>query len=162
MPRYRLLLEYDGAPFKGFQAQADQPSVQGSLERAVEAFSGEFARVHVAGRTDTGVHATGQVIHVDLEKAWPAATVRNALNAHLRPEPIVVLDAAVAPEGWHARFSAVGRRYRYVILNRPSPPALAQGRVWHLRLTIATVGAARYYGYRVDGPFDPAGHLVGR
>jgi tRNA pseudouridine38-40 synthase len=79
------------------------------------------------------VHATGQVIHVDLEKAWPAETVRNALNAHLRPEPIVVLDAAVAPEGWHARFSAVGRRYRYVILNREAPPGLAQGRVWHLR-----------------------------
>lgn len=133
MPRYRLTIEYDGGPYAGFQAQADLPTVQAALERAVEAFCGERIRVHAAGRTDTGVHATGQVIHVDLEKAWPAATVRNALNAHLRPEPIVVLDASVAPEGWHARFSAVGRRYRYRILNRASPPALEQGRVWHLK-----------------------------
>jgi tRNA pseudouridine38-40 synthase len=133
MPRYRLTVEYDGGPYCGFQAQARLPTVQAALERAILAFCGERLRVHAAGRTDTGVHATGQVIHIDLEKAWPAETVRNAINAHLRPEPIVVLDAADAPEGWHARFSAVGRRYRYVILNRESPPALAQGRVWHLR-----------------------------
>jgi tRNA pseudouridine38-40 synthase len=133
MPRYRLTLEYDGGPYCGFQAQARLPTVQASLERAIHAFSGETLRVHAAGRTDTGVHAMGQVVHVDLSKAWPAGTVRNALNAHLRPEPIVVLAAAVAPEGWHARFSATLRRYRYVILNRESPPALAQGRVWHLR-----------------------------
>ncbi len=133
MPRYRLTIEYDGGPYCGFQAQAELPTVQASLERAIEAFCGERLRVAAAGRTDTGVHATGQVIHVDLEKAWPAETVRNALNAHLRPEPIVVLDAQVAPDDWHARFSATGRRYRYVILNRESPPGLAQGRVWHLR-----------------------------
>ena len=136
MPRYRLTLEYDGGPYCGFQAQAALPTVQASLERAIEAFCGEKIRVHAAGRTDTGVHATGQVIHADLEKAWPPETVRNALNAHLRPEPIVVLDADLALEGWHARFSALGRRYRYVILNRESPPALAQGRVWHLRKTL--------------------------
>jgi tRNA pseudouridine38-40 synthase len=133
MPRYRLTLEYDGGPYCGFQAQAKLPTVQASLEAAVEAFCGQRLRVHAAGRTDTGVHATGQVVHIDLEKAWPAATVRNALNAHLRPQPIVVLDAAIAPEGWHARFSAVGRRYRYRILNRPSPPGLDAGRVWHLK-----------------------------
>jgi tRNA pseudouridine38-40 synthase len=133
MPRYRLILEYDGGPYNGFQAQADQPTVQGSLERAVKAFCGETVRVHAAGRTDTGVHATGQVAHIDLEKDWPAETVRNALNAHLRPEPIVVLDAEVAPEDWHARFSAVERRYRYRILNRASPPGLEQGRVWHVK-----------------------------
>jgi tRNA pseudouridine38-40 synthase len=133
MPRYRLILEYDGGPYNGFQAQADQPTVQGSLERAVKAFCGEAVRVHAAGRTDTGVHATGQVAHIDLEKDWPAETVRNALNAHLRPEPIVVLEADVAPQGWHARFSAVERRYRYRILNRPSPPGLEQGRVWHVK-----------------------------
>jgi tRNA pseudouridine38-40 synthase len=89
--------------------------------------------VAAAGRTDTGVHATGQVAHVDLEKDWPAETVRNALNAHLRGEPIVVLDAEVAPEGWHARFSATERRYRYRILNRPSPPGLERGHVWHMK-----------------------------
>ena len=133
MPRYRLTLEYDGGPYCGFQAQAALPTVQGSLERAVKAFCGETLRVHAAGRTDTGVHATGQVAHIDLSKDWPADTVRKALNAHLRPEPIVVLDAEVAPEGWHARFSAVERRYRYRILNRPSPPGLDQGHVWHVK-----------------------------
>jgi tRNA pseudouridine38-40 synthase len=107
--------------------------VQGSLERAVKAFCGETLRVHAAGRTDTGVHATGQVAHIDLQKDWPADTVRKALNAHLRPEPIVVLEAEVAPEGWHARFSATERRYRYRILNRPSPPGLDQGHVWHVK-----------------------------
>jgi len=133
MPRYRLTLEYDGGPYNGFQAQADQPTVQGSLERAVKAFCGETVRVHAAGRTDAGVHATGQVIHVDLAKDWPAETVSNALNAHLRSEPIVVLDAEVAPEGWHARFSAVERRYRYRILNRAAPPGLDRGHVWHVK-----------------------------
>jgi tRNA pseudouridine38-40 synthase len=133
MPRYRLILEYDGGPYNGFQAQADQPTVQGSLERAVKAFCGEIVRVHAAGRTDTGVHATGQVAHIDLEKDWPAETVRNALNAHLRGEPIVVLEAEVAVGDWHARFSAVERRYRYRILNRASPPGLDAGRVWHVK-----------------------------
>jgi len=132
MPRYRLLLEYDGGPYNGFQAQADQPSVQASLERAVKAFCGEDVRVAAAGRTDSGVHATGQVAHVDLARAWPAQTVRNALNAHLRPEPIAVLAADEAPEGWHARFSAVERRYLYRIANRRPPPALEAGRVWHV------------------------------
>ena len=133
MPRYKLTIEYDGGPYNGFQAQADQPTVQGSLEKAVKAFCGQALRVAAAGRTDTGVHATGQVIGIDLEKDWPAETVRNALNAHLRPEPIVVLQAEVAAQGWHARFSATERRYRYRILNRPSPPGLDQGRVWHVR-----------------------------
>ena len=96
MPRYRLLIEYDGRPFHGFQAQADLPSVQGSLERAVKAFCGEELRVGAAGRTDTGVHATGQVVHVDLAKDWPAETVRNALNFHLMPDPVSVLAAEPA------------------------------------------------------------------
>jgi len=133
MPRYRLTLEYDGGPYNGFQAQAAQPSVQASIERAIQAFSGERLRVHAAGRTDAGVHATGQVVHLDLQKAWPARVVRDALNAHLAPEPIAILAAAQAPEGWHARFSAIGRRYLYRILNRPSPAALDQGRVWRVK-----------------------------
>lgn len=133
MPRYRLLLEYDGRPYHGFQAQDRLASVQGSLERAVKAFCGEDIRVHAAGRTDTGVHATGQVVHIDLAKDWKAETVRNALNAHLVPEPIAVLEASVAEEGWHARFSATERRYLYRILNRWAPPALDQGRVWHVK-----------------------------
>jgi tRNA pseudouridine38-40 synthase len=133
MPRYRLTIEYDGGPYCGFQAQAKLPTVQAALEAAVLAFCGQKLRVAAAGRTDTGVHATGQVVQVDLEKEWPAETVRNALNAHLRPQPVVVLDAALAPEDWHARFSATGRRYRYRILNREAPPGLERGRVWHLR-----------------------------
>lgn len=133
MPRYRLTLEYDGAPFNGFQAQAGQPSVQSAIERAVQGFAGEFARVHVAGRTDTGVHATGQVAHIDLTKAWKPDVVRDALNAHLVPDPVVVLEAAEVDAEWHARFSAIGRRYLYRILDRRPPPALDRGRVWWIK-----------------------------
>ena len=133
MARYRLTVEYDGGPYRGFQAQADLPTVQGEIERAVTAFSGETIRIHAAGRTDTGVHATGQVIHFDLQKAWDARVVMNAVNAHLYPAPIAILAAELAAEGFHARFSAVGRRYLYRILGRPGPPALERGRVWHVR-----------------------------
>jgi tRNA pseudouridine38-40 synthase len=133
MPRYKLTIEYDGRPYHGFQAQGSLASVQASLERAVKAFCGETLRAHTAGRTDAGVHATGQVVHIDLAKAWKPEVVRDALNAHLVPEPIAVLEASVAPEGWHARFSATERRYLYRILNRKSPPALDQGRVWHVK-----------------------------
>jgi len=133
MPRYRLLIEYDGRPFHGFQAQAALPSVQGALEAAIKKFCGEDLRVSAAGRTDTGVHATGQVVHVDLAKDWPAETVRNAINFHLIPAPISILEARVAEGDWHSRFSATGRRYLYRILNRMAPPALDQGRVWHVK-----------------------------
>ena len=133
MPRYRLTIEYDGRPYYGFQAQATLPSVQGAIEAAVKAFSGQDVRIHAAGRTDTGVHATGQVAHVDLERDWPAQTVMNALNAHLMREAVSVLDVVVAPQDWHARFSARERRYLYRILNRPAPPALDQGKVWHMK-----------------------------
>jgi tRNA pseudouridine38-40 synthase len=136
MPRYRLVIEYDGGPYCGFQLQACQPSVQGALERAVTAFSGEAPRVAAAGRTDTGVHALGQVIHVDLTKDWRAEVVRDALNAHLVPEPIAVLDAHLAEPDFHARFSATGRRYIYRVLNRQSPAALDRGRVWRIKRAI--------------------------
>ena len=133
MPRYMLTIEYDGRPYHGFQAQGALPTVQAAMERAVTAFCGESPRVFTAGRTDTGVHATGQVTHIDLEKDWPAETVRDAMNALLRPDPIVVLEAEIRPYPWHARFAATGRRYRYRILNRRAPPALEQGRVWHVK-----------------------------
>ena len=133
MPRYRLTLEYDGSAYNGFQAQTDQPTVQGSVEAAITAFCGETVRLAAAGRTDTGVHATGQVISLDLEKAWPAQTVMNALNAHLVGEAIAVLDCEGVEDDWHARFSATGRRYLYRILNRTTPPALDRGKVWHVR-----------------------------
>ncbi|MDF2901001.1 MAG: tRNA pseudouridine synthase [Phenylobacterium sp.] len=136
MPRYRLTIEYDGRPYKGFQAQEILPSVQGSIERAVKAFSGETLRLQAAGRTDTGVHATGQVVHIDLQRDWRPEVVRDAMNAHLIPEPIAVIDAVVAEGDWHARFSATERRYIYRILNRKSPPALDRGKVWHVKKPI--------------------------
>lgn len=144
MPRYRLRVEYDGSGYNGFQAQTDQPTVQGAIETAVTAFSGQSVRIAAAGRTDTGVHATGQVVHVDLDKDWPAATVMNALNAHLVREAVSVLDCAVAEGDWHARFSATGRRYLYRILNRPGRPALDRGRVWHVKraLDVQAMNAA--------------------
>lgn len=133
MPRYRLTIEYDGGPYRGFQAQGALPSVQASLERAIRAFSGEGAVINAAGRTDTGVHASAQVAHFDLDRAWPALTVQNAMNAHLVEEPIAVLDAELAAPDFHARFSAKGRVYLYRILNRRAPPALERGRVWHVK-----------------------------
>jgi tRNA pseudouridine38-40 synthase len=136
MPRYRLLVEYDGRPYRGLQAQGDLPSVQGSIERAVKAFCGEDVRLQAAGRTDTGVHATGQVVHIDLEKDWKPEVVRDALNAHLVPEPVAIVEAEVAVGDWHARFSATERRYLYRILNRKAPPALDQGRVWLVKKPI--------------------------
>ena len=133
MPRYRLTLEYDGGPYNGYQAQAGLPSVQEAVETAIFAFSGERIRLQAAGRTDAGVHATGQVVHADLEKDWPVRTVLNAVNAHLIDQSVSVLDAEVAEGDWHARFSATERRYLYRILNRPAPPALDRGKVWHLK-----------------------------
>jgi len=133
MPRYRLDLEYDGRPYKGFQAQGELPTVQASIERAVKAFSGETLRLQAAGRTDAGVHALRQVVHIDLERDWKPEVVRDALNAHLVPEPIAVTSASLAPEGFHARFSAKRRRYLYRILNRVAPPSLDKGRVWHVK-----------------------------
>jgi tRNA pseudouridine38-40 synthase len=130
MPRYKLLLEYDGTPFVGWQRQDNGPSVQAAIEDAVFAFCGERAIVHGAGRTDTGVHALAQVAHVDLSRIVPAKTVRDALNFHLRPAPIVVVAAEPVDDGFHARFSATQRRYVYRILNRPSPPALGRNRAW--------------------------------
>jgi tRNA pseudouridine38-40 synthase len=144
MPRYRLDLEYDGGPYKGFQAQGDLPTVQGSIERAVKAFCGEALRLQAAGRTDTGVHALQQVVHIDLTRDWKPEVVRDALNAHLVPEPIAVLAASVAPDDFHARFSAKGRRYLYRIANRMAPPTVEKGRVWHIKkpLDVAAMHAA--------------------
>jgi tRNA pseudouridine38-40 synthase len=130
MRRYKLLLEYDGEPFVGWQRQGNGPSVQAALEDAVHGFCGERAIVHGAGRTDAGVHALGQVAHVDLCREAPAKTVRDAINVHLRPNPIVVVAAEPVDDGFHARFSATQRRYVYRILNRQSPPALDRGRAW--------------------------------
>jgi len=132
MPRYRLILEYDGTPFVGWQRQENGLSVQEAVERAVLAFCGEETTLVAAGRTDAGVHALGQVAHLDLARTVETDTLRDALNAHLRPHPVAVLEAEHAPDDFHARFSATARHYRYRILNRRAPPALEHGRVWHV------------------------------
>lgn len=136
MPRYKLLVEYDGRPFNGFQAQDGQPSVQAALEAAIFKFSGQSLRLTVAGRTDTGVHATGQVVTFDLEKDFPAKVVRDAMNAWLMPKPVSVLAAEICEDDFSARFSATGRMYLYRILNRAAPPAIDQGRVWHVKKAV--------------------------
>jgi tRNA pseudouridine38-40 synthase len=132
MPRYKLTIEYDGAPFCGWQIQADQVSVQGVLTAAIEALSGQKTLVQGAGRTDAGVHARAQVAHVDLAKDWDTDTVRDALNAHLRPHPIAVLSAERVADDFNARTSAVKRHYLYRIINRRADLTLEAGRAWRL------------------------------
>ena len=132
MARYKLIVEYDGAPFAGWQEQANGVTVQARLRQAVFAFSGETVTIFGAGRTDAGVHALGQVVHFDLGGDWPADTVRDALNAHLRPDPIAVVSAVQAAPEFDARFSATARHYTYRILNRRAPAALDLGRVWQV------------------------------
>jgi tRNA pseudouridine38-40 synthase len=124
MPRYKLTIEYDGTPFAGWQRQADAPTVQGTLEQAIFAMSGETVTVHGAGRTDAGVHATGQVAHIDLSREWRTDKIRDAMNAHMKPQPVAVLTAEAVPDDFEARFSAQARHYVYRILNRRAPPTL--------------------------------------
>jgi tRNA pseudouridine38-40 synthase len=132
VPRYKLTIEYDGAPFAGWQVQADQTTVQGVLMAAVEAFSGEKVQLQGAGRTDAGVHARAQVAHVDLAMDWDTDTVRDALNAHLRPHPVAVLAAEKARGDFNARTSALKRHYLYRIVNRRADLALDLGRAWRV------------------------------
>ncbi len=132
MPRYKLLIEYDGAPFAGWQIQAGALTIQGALTAAVEAFAGEKVSVQGAGRTDAGVHAVGQVAHIDLQKEWDTGTVRDALTAQLRPHPVAVLAAERVPDSFDARFSARARHYVYRIINRRADLALDRGRAWRV------------------------------
>ena len=134
--RYKMTIEYDGEPFAGWQLQATALTVQGMLEDAVFALSGVRPTVHAAGRTDAGVHARGQVAHVDLERHWDTRILRNALNAHLRPHPVSVLTIETAVEDFHARFSAIRRSYLYRIANRPAPLALERGKAWWHPVTL--------------------------
>ena len=130
MTRYKLVVEYDGGPFVGWQRQDNGPSVQQALEEAVFAFCGETVTVQGAGRTDAGVHALGQVAHLDIVKACAADRLRDALNFHLKPAPVAVLATERVEPDFHARFSATGRRYLYRIVNRRAPLALERGRAW--------------------------------
>jgi tRNA pseudouridine38-40 synthase len=144
MPRYKLTIEYDGTPFSGWQWQDHAPSVQRVLVDALVAFSGHEVKVTGAGRTDAGVHALGQVAHVDLEKDWRVDKVRDALNAHLRPHPVAVLSAEKVAAGFDARFSAVKRHYLYRIANRRPDLALDRLRAWRVprRLDVDAMHAA--------------------
>ncbi|MDP4594665.1 MAG: tRNA pseudouridine(38-40) synthase TruA [Beijerinckiaceae bacterium] len=132
MPRYKITIEYDGTPFVGWQRQNNGLSIQQALERAVTAMSGETIVVHGAGRTDAGVHAHGQVAHIDLSRHWREDVIRDAINAHIRPHPISVIACTSVADEFEARFSAVKRHYLYVILNRRAPPALDRHQVWHV------------------------------
>lgn len=151
MPRYKIVLEYDGTPFVGWQRQANGPSVQEAVEGAVFALAGERTGVSGAGRTDAGVHALGQCAHFDLAKSFPPDTVRDALNAHLRPNPITVLAAEEAGPDFDARYSAKERRYLYRIVNRRSPLALERERAWHVATPL-----------NAEAMNEAAGLLVGR
>ena len=132
MTRWKITLEYDGSGFVGWQKQDNGLSVQQVLEEAVAGFSQEQVAVFAAGRTDSGVHALGQVAHFDLEKDSDAETVRNGLNYHCKPHSVAVLQAEAVDADFHARFSAKSRQYLYRILNRRAPPKLDAGRVWHV------------------------------
>jgi len=151
MPRWKLTIEYDGGPFSGWQRQPERPSVQGALERALGVLEKASTTVQGAGRTDAGVHATGQTAHVDLRRDWDGFRLAEATNWHLRPDPVAVLRAEPASEDFHARFDAVERRYLYRIAMRRAPLTLERGRAW-----------------RVPGPLDveamraAAALLVGR
>lgn len=136
MPRYRLTIEYDGTPFFGWQSQAGGEAVQDHVARSVFKATGETVSVRGAGRTDSGVHALGQVAHFDLVADWKPDRLREALNFHLKPEPVAVLEAAVADPEFDARFSATARHYRYRILNRRAPPTIDVDRVWWVAIEL--------------------------
>jgi tRNA pseudouridine38-40 synthase len=132
MYRYKLTIEYDGTPFVGWQRQANGLSVQEAIETAITRASGEQRVVHAAGRTDAGVHARGQVAHVDLAREWRGDRLRDALNAHLKPAPVAIVVAEKIASDFEARFSATARHYVYRILNRRAPPTLERDHLWHV------------------------------
>jgi len=151
MPRFALKLEYDGAPFAGWQRQADQPSVQGAVEAALSALEPDVPSIAAAGRTDAGVHATGQVAHCDMAREWEPFRLSEALNWHLKPAPVAVVACARVGDDWHARFSALERRYTYRVICRRAPLVRSRGQAWHVRNEL-DVAAMR----------EGAAHLVGR
>ncbi|WP_439121813.1 tRNA pseudouridine(38-40) synthase TruA [Marivita sp.] len=133
MPRYALRVEYDGAPFAGWQRQADQPSVQGAIEAALAQLQPGAHTIAAAGRTDAGVHSRGQVCHCDLARDWSPFRLSEALNYHLKPLPVAIVDAAAVADDWHARFSALERRYLFRLVSRRAPLTLEAGQVWQVK-----------------------------
>lgn len=150
MPRYKLTLEYDGTGLVGWQRQANGLSIQEVLETALERMTGVSVFVQGAGRTDAGVHALGQVAHIDLPDSFPAEKIRGALNFHIRPHAVSVLEVEAAQDDFHARLSATKRRYLYRILNRRAPPALDRSHIWFVAV-----------GLDVEAMAEGAAHLVG-
>jgi tRNA pseudouridine38-40 synthase len=151
MTRWRLTIEYDGAPFIGWQRQEHGPSVQQTLEEAIHRMTSELATFNAAGRTDAGVHALAMSAHVDIARHLTPHRLREGLNALVRPDPISVLEVEQVADDWHARFSCIGRRYLYRILNRRAPPALDAGKVWHIAMPLD-----------VEAMREGASHLIGR
>ncbi|OSQ52639.1 tRNA pseudouridine(38-40) synthase TruA [Marivita geojedonensis] len=133
MPRFALKVEYDGAPFAGWQRQAEHPSVQGAIEAALAKLEPGEHTIAAAGRTDAGVHARGQVCHCDLQKDWSPFRLSEALNHHLKPLPVAIVDAAEVEGDWHARFSAMERRYLFRLVSRRAPLTLEAGQVWQVK-----------------------------
>ncbi|MBS0126301.1 tRNA pseudouridine(38-40) synthase TruA [Thetidibacter halocola] len=150
MPRYALLVEYDGQPFAGWQRQADRPSVQGAIEAALARLEPREHTIAAAGRTDAGVHARGQVAQCDMNKAWEPFRLSEALNHHLKPHPVAIRACARVSDDWHARFSAVERRYLFRLLMRRAPATLEAGQVWRVN-----------HALDVDRMRAAAAHLVG-
>ena len=151
MPRYALRIEYHGAPFAGWQRQANQPSVQGAIEAALAKLEPRDHTIAAAGRTDAGVHATAQVAHCDMDKDWDPFRLSEALNWHLKPEPVAITACALVPDGWHARFSAVERRYLFRLISRRAPLTVEAGLAWRVNhpLSLAPMQEA-------------ANHLIGK
>lgn len=139
MPRFALKIEYDGAPFCGWQRQPNVPSVQGAIEAALRILQPDCQGIQGAGRTDTGVHATGQVAHVDLTQDWDPFRLSEALNFHLKPAPVAIVDAAKTDDDFHARFSAIERRYLFRILQRRAPLTFDLGTMWHIKYPLDPV-----------------------
>lgn len=150
MPRYALKVEYNGAPFAGWQRQADQPSVQGAIETALARLEPGPHTIAAAGRTDAGVHGLGQVAHCDLKKDWEPFRLSEALNYHLKPQPVAILACARVDDDWHARFSATERRYLFRLLMRRAPATHDKGLVWHVRNPLD-----------LDAMREGAAHLIG-
>lgn len=151
MTRWRLKIEFDGRPFMGWQRQDHGPSVQQALEESIHRMTGELTAVHAAGRTDAGVHALAMAAHVDIAKFLTEHRLREGINALVRPNPISVTAVDPVDDDWHARFSCIGRKYLYRILNRRAPPALDRGRVWHIAVPLS-----------VDEMVEGAAMLVGQ
>ena len=153
MTRFRLTVEYDGRPFMGWQRQAHGPSVQQAIEEALERVTGHLPVVHASGRTDAGVHARGQVAHVDLDYAIAPFRLSEALNAQLRPDPVAIIDCRTVSDDWHARFSCTGRAYEYRIINRRAPLTLDAGLVWRVPVHL-DAGAMHAAAQRLVGKHD--------